>query len=351
MVSNAYNGGSIATSSTATLTGVTEPTDTYSEAVLNNGPAAYWQLDEANGNTAFDYVGGHNALYTNVDLGVPGNPRDPDTAALFGTLATVNSYAGEIDNSSNQVPNIDFSESSTAEFSIEAWVNGGSTQVSSAGFVAKGYSGSEQFCLDYFNNGFRFFVHDGVHVTYTCQSAVRLDGNWHHLVGVCDELNGMLHLYVDGVDVADSTIQAGKGVWEPTGATLPAADLVSIGSRASSQAATSFTDQFNGTIDDVAIYAYALTSTQVSADYQAGTASTVNTAPTAIASSISGNQLSLAWPSDHIGWQLQVQTNNLSEGLGTNWIDVSGSTTTNQVLVPMNPANGCVFYRLIYPAH
>jgi hypothetical protein len=154
---------------------------------------------------------------------------------------------------------------------------------------------------------------------------------------------------VDGVDLANASIQSGKSVLEPSGATLPAADLVGIGGRASSKTATSFSDQFQGTIADVAIYGSALTATQVAADYQAGLAPTVNTNPTSIVSSISGNQLTLTWPSDHTGWQLQVQTNSLSEGLGTNWVDVSGSTATDQVTIPMNPTNGCVFYRLVYP--
>lgn len=350
VISNTYNGGSVASSSTATLTGVAAPTDPYSQAVLSSGPIAYWQLDETNGYVTYDYIGGHNALYTNVELGVSGNPADPDTAALFGTLASDDSYAGEIDNSTNGIPNIDFSGMGTAEFSVEAWVNGGSSQVSSAAIVAKGYSGSEQFCLDYYSSGFRFFVRDNVNETYTCQSTIPLDGNWHHLVGVCDELNGALHLYVDGSDVANASIQAGKSVQEPSGATLPAADLVSIGSRASSKTATSFTDQFNGTIDNVAIYNSALTAAQISAHYEAGIAPTVNTTPTNIVSSISGNQLTLTWPADHIGWELQVQTNNLSGGIGTNWVDVSGSTTTDQITTTMNPTNGCVFYRLVYPA-
>jgi len=35
--------------------------------------------------------------------------------------------------------------------------------------------------------------------------------------------------------------------------------------------------------------------------------------------------------------------------MGTNWVDVAGSTTTNQIIIPMDPANGSVFFRLIYP--
>jgi hypothetical protein len=76
----------------------------------------------------------------------------------------------------------------------------------------------------------------------------------------------------------------------------------------------------------------------------------VNTSPTNIVFAASGGNLTLNWPSDHTGWQLQVQTNDLSVGISTNWVDVSGSTTTNQIVVPINLTNGSVFYRLVYPA-
>ncbi|HEX7654267.1 MAG TPA: autotransporter-associated beta strand repeat-containing protein [Verrucomicrobiae bacterium] len=75
---------------------------------------------------------------------------------------------------------------------------------------------------------------------------------------------------------------------------------------------------------------------------------TVNTTPTNIVSSVSGGILTLSWPADHTGWRLQAQTNTLAKGLGTNWVDVAGSATTNQVAVPVNQANGAVFYRLTY---
>jgi autotransporter-associated beta strand protein len=75
----------------------------------------------------------------------------------------------------------------------------------------------------------------------------------------------------------------------------------------------------------------------------------VNTNPTPLTTVVSGNALTLGWPTDHIGWQLQVQTNSLSNGIGTNWVNVTGSLTTNQVSVLVNPANSAVFYRLVYP--
>jgi hypothetical protein len=68
-----------------------------------------------------------------------------------------------------------------------------------------------------------------------------------------------------------------------------------------------------------------------------------------LTNSVSGSTLTLNWPPDHVGWRLQVQTNSVGQGLGTNWVNVANSTTTNQMIMPINPANGSVFYRMIYP--
>ncbi len=81
-----------------------------------------------------------------------------------------------------------------------------------------------------------------------------------------------------------------------------------------------------------------------------GAVNIINTSSTNIVSSFANGQLTLSWPSDHTGWELQAQTNNLTIGLlGNNWVDVSGSTATNQVVIPINITNGAVFYRMVYP--
>jgi fibronectin-binding autotransporter adhesin len=77
---------------------------------------------------------------------------------------------------------------------------------------------------------------------------------------------------------------------------------------------------------------------------------TVNTSPTNMTFTVSsGNQLILSWPADHIGWHLQAQTNSLSTGLSTNWVTIPGTDTVGSYTNTINPANGCVFYRMIYP--
>jgi hypothetical protein len=72
----------------------------------------------------------------------------------------------------------------------------------------------------------------------------------------------------------------------------------------------------------------------------------VNSNPTNLTAVVTGNQLTLSWPTDHIGWYLQSQTNALSTGLGTNWSDVPGATLVNSVNVTLDPANGSVFFRM-----
>jgi autotransporter-associated beta strand protein len=75
----------------------------------------------------------------------------------------------------------------------------------------------------------------------------------------------------------------------------------------------------------------------------------VNTNPAPLVSSFTNGTLSLSWPSDHIGWHLQVQTNSIGTGFGANWVNVAGTYTNNQASIPINPANGAVFFRLAYP--
>ncbi len=70
---------------------------------------------------------------------------------------------------------------------------------------------------------------------------------------------------------------------------------------------------------------------------------------TNIVAQVNGGQLQLSWPQDHQGWHLQMQTNDVGTGLTANWVDVPNTTATNQVVIPVDPANGSVFLRLTYP--
>jgi autotransporter-associated beta strand protein len=80
-----------------------------------------------------------------------------------------------------------------------------------------------------------------------------------------------------------------------------------------------------------------------------GTLRVVATSPVEITHVAAGNQLALSWLLDHIGWRLQTQTNPLAVGLSSNWVDVAGSTATNQISFPIDTNVGSGFYRLLFP--
>ncbi|MCX6904161.1 MAG: hypothetical protein NTW03_11940, partial [Verrucomicrobia bacterium] len=256
VISNSFG---MATSSIVSLAVLPAPTYPFGQAVLTDRASGYWRLDEASGTVAHDYVANNNGDYTaKVLLGQPGHKLlDTHYAARFGYLSTSNSCVTNLA--------VDFSTSANAVFSVEAWVNGGS-QTTDAGLVTKGYGGGgEQFNLDCGggSHAFRFFVRDSTGSARLATSSVVPNNQWHHLVGVCNQVNGYVCLYVDGTNVAQTTIATNIGILTSS---LP----MSIGSRKSG-AATGYDNQFVGYIEEVAIYGYALSTNQVRAHYQAAT--------------------------------------------------------------------------------
>jgi hypothetical protein len=262
LVSNSVAGGSITPSSSVTLTGVAPPTAPYPATIVAANAVAFWRLDEPENSTvANEYMGGHDGTYNNVMLGVPGySSLDPDTAAAFGG-ANANSYMAETDNSGSGLPLIDFGASAgkNAEFSVECWVNGPAGQSSSGSpIVCKGNSAGEEFMIDASggNSAFRFYIREANSTVPIVSGAGKADGNWHHLVGVCDQANGIMVLYVDGNPQGSITGIGGAGIFE-------SAVPVSVGAQ------NGGTYQFNGTIDEVSLYNYAMTAAQVQAHFAA----------------------------------------------------------------------------------
>jgi len=276
---------------TATNTWVAQyipaPTAPYPQLVLADGPAAYWRLDEPaydtenqlnDGEVCNDFMSGNNGIYTNTALGLPGYyviangvpfTNDPtETAAAFGLPITFSSDAFSVGT------NVDFSASTNAEFTVAVWANGGISDSSlgindtshepvNSGIVAKGGFGTEEFALDNGGSGgtVRFMVRNAVSAAPATPSSATStrqlggDNSWHLLIGVCDESNGLVNLYVDGLLSAQGTIPKGSGVLAEPSAPI------TIGADAAAQ--------FNGALDDVAIFPYALNANQVNALYHA----------------------------------------------------------------------------------
>ena len=80
-----------------------------------------------------------------------------------------------------------------------------------------------------------------------------------------------------------------------------------------------------------------------------GVYATIAMNPTNLTYNLSGNTLTIQWPTDHTGWILQSQTNSLSAGLGSTWTDVAGSAAGNTSVFTVDPNAPTVFYRLRSP--
>ena len=75
----------------------------------------------------------------------------------------------------------------------------------------------------------------------------------------------------------------------------------------------------------------------------------VATNPTNLTAVVTGTNLVVSWPADHLGWHLETQTSPLDQGLNNNWIPWPNSDNLTSVTIPIDPAKPTVFVRLAYP--
>ena len=88
------------------------------------------------------------------------------------------------------------------------------------------------------------------------------------------------------------------------------------------------------------------------ATYPTNITATITTVGSSGGSGGSTNILTIAWPSDHTGWVLQSQTNDVDGGLIMNpaaWFDLPNSVSMNMLNIT-NPSDLAVYYRMMYVA-
>jgi hypothetical protein len=120
-------------------------------------------------------------------------------------------------------------------------------------------------------------------------------------------------------------------------------------------ASASHTLEFLGTDangGDNTIFIDSVSLSQLSAKAQAlalGIAAPVVKPPAVLAAQATAGRLSIVWPADHLGWQLQAQTSSLAGGLGTNWVTIPGSELSTQFNGTVDSGLGskCVLFRLV----
>ena len=237
----------------------TPPTDTYAAAVSSTNPEFYWRLDEASGATAADSsTSGEDGTYvTGVTFGANGSP-----ASGAGKAVTLNGTSGLVVNKE--------SWTNPRAYSAELWfktttVKGG--KLIGFGNTATGLSAAYDRQVVMLNNGRLQFGTNGAVRSLAETPTAYNDGQWHHVVAT-QGADGM-NLWVDGAVVASNPAtdaQSYTGWWRVGG------DRTFGGTTSNYIAAT---------LDEVAVYASALTAGQIRAHYEAAGFATTNEAPIA----------------------------------------------------------------------
>jgi hypothetical protein len=266
----------------------------YSQTILAANPVGYWRLSETS--TAVGAVidsasavgapqsGPQNGTHTNINaanLGQPG-PRPSDQIGgqpLLGFESDNRApdFQGEADGGNDVVlipGTAPLNFSTNRRFSLEAWVKApqGAFQEAGGAILAKGTGGGgEQFAIDLVNGAYRFFLWNGgvPNNATVVQSGITPNGAWQHVVGTFDSAAGIMRLYVNGQQVGSAA---------PPATLISNTHEVSIGARKNANS-SNYDLNFDGIVDEVAIYDRALTPTEITAHYQAAFATGGGTGP------------------------------------------------------------------------
>ena len=117
--------------------------------------------------------------------------------------------------------------------------------------------------------------------------------------------------------------------------------------------ATTNLTYFDGTVQNGVAYYYVLTGLNIlgeastySTEVVARPASTT-VIPLSVSISADSPNLQFNWPSDHTGWRLMMNVNDLADPNA--WTTMPNSAATNQVWFPLDQTQTNVFFRMVFP--
>lgn len=225
-------------SSTATLTLKTPAVGTYEQGVVAAGPLAYWRMGETSGSTALDFAGALDGMITNnVTIGAAG----PAAPAFPGLESNNTGYS--LDGVDSYVQGA--SMGLAGPLSVAAWVK---PNVLSGDQAIAGENASWAFKV--YNNELRFTT-PGI-LDHNSSGAALTAEAWHHVAVTFDPgATAGAKFYVDGRLVSSTTASAltkgnstfwiGKNQWSG--------------------------QNFNGVMDEVAVYDKLLSEDTIAAMY------------------------------------------------------------------------------------
>jgi hypothetical protein len=209
-------------------------------------PILYYKFDEGYGTTANNAGNGGSA-----DNGTISNA----TWTNDGKFGKALSFNGT--NNIVTVANPTTFDFVTSDFTLSAWVNPAATQSSGTGRIIdklKTVSGTSSYFMGVNASGNpEYWLSDGTTTVDRRYAGKDVRNGWHQLV-VTYSRGNLAKLYIDGTNV-DSVSIASVG------------DLISYNGMIIGNVGSGSPNNFNGTVDEVKIYNYALTSDEVQTDY------------------------------------------------------------------------------------
>jgi hypothetical protein len=275
----------------------------YPTAVGSDSPTNYWRLGETSGTVANDAIGDDGGTYV-------GSP----TLGVTGVLVSDANTAVDFDGASQQVTMAHDVGIRGGDFSVEAWFKS-TASTGTKTIWHSGDNGAAQHYIDLSLVAAKVtgkVKGGGAALTVTSPLSYA-DGAWHQ--AVFTRSGSTFTVYVDGASVASGSAAAGD-------AGDPSA-VSTIGNSNSSGA------WFAGSIDEVAVYAAALSSTRVSAHYGARNAPCTN---------VGTNSSTYTLVSGDVGSSVQVAvtaTNSAGNATATSLpVFVSAKTKATNLVPP-----------------
>ena len=332
---------------------IVTPADAVGSAILSNNPFAYYRLDEpTNNTTVHDYLGNNNGIYGTTSTNSVSGPVPPGFPGFYSANTSVQTTGYD----TNSDPVLSPLGVATNTLTIVAWVNPAGQQNPWAGIVYYGdgfnnYNTTTSLGLDVqgYHNDYNVLGYQWNAQGWQVDTGLRIPNNqWSLAAVVVTPTNATLYVganntlssYVDvrNQPVQDLSIGNGYIGLDPWVADLP-------------------NRTFNGKIDDVAIFNYALSPSAIQAIYHAAV-TVANVAPTNVVARVSNiagtNKLVITGTGGSGGSGYTVLTStNLTTALA-NWstnatgvpFGVGGSVNfTNSI----NQGTPQLFYRIRVP--
>jgi hypothetical protein len=238
----------------AILPGFAVANSIYDSTVLANNPVLFTPLDEKSGTTATNLStasGVQNGVYNSVTLGIPGGPDGSG-----GGFTSIGNYVS--------VPNYTAVDVGS-EFSLEVWVDVASASANSLGGIFALNRALNGTGLTLWLNGDHPEIgfNNGSTNYAELSSGSITNGQWNQIAVVWKEGAAPL-FYINGVATGNQDANT-FAQFLSLSTTLP----VSIGAEFPNQN-NAGGRWFNGDIEDVSFYNFALIPSLVAADYQAG---------------------------------------------------------------------------------